>query len=257
MRRTLTFLHLLLVPLFAMAQFEQKISINLSGGVFTTIGAKTWMPDYGSSAEDEQPLQISNYRPGGCTSFGIQYNLNRHLSIQADVGVMYAGQWFYDDYDGHNYTEYRIWDLVDDEILLASGNNEFTLLNIGIGITPKYYLKPGKSVNPYLFWGISMNLTSTTFEDNEWNAYRDLGMLEEGDDVPDRANIESNTGLGLCPGFGLEFNVNDRIGFHVTAGYHYILLNEENFYVPEQNENMNAVTIQAGLKLSFLKSKDI
>ncbi|MCK4749259.1 MAG: hypothetical protein KAT15_19535, partial [Bacteroidales bacterium] len=123
MKRTLTFLSIWLIPVISLAQFEQKISINLSGGMFSTFGTKTFMPDYGTSAEDEQPLQISNYEPGVFTSLGIQYNMNRHLSIQADVGVMYAGKWFYDDYDGHNYTGWAVWDPVTDE-LLAEGFNE-------------------------------------------------------------------------------------------------------------------------------------
>jgi hypothetical protein len=82
-------------------------------------------------------------------------------------------------------------------------------------------------------------------------------MLDPDDSGPDRANIEDNTGLGLYPGIGLELNVSDRIGFHIIAGYYYILLKEDRFYVPEQNENLNAITIQAGIRFSFLKSKDL
>ena len=93
-----------LVPLLVSAQFEQKISITLSGGVFTTIGAKDYMPDYGSSPEDREPFQMSNYLPGFVTTFGIQYNLNRHLSFQVDVSIMYSGGWSYDIGEG-NYTE--------------------------------------------------------------------------------------------------------------------------------------------------------
>ncbi len=74
---------------------------------------------------------------------------------------------------------------------------------------------------------------------------------------PDRAHIENNTGLGINPGLGIEFSINDNIGFHLLTGYYLILLSEENFYVPEQHEHLNAIIFQAGLKLSFLKSKDI
>jgi opacity protein-like surface antigen len=245
------------VPLVISAQFEQKISISISGGAFSTVGTKAYMPDYGSLPEDMEPFQMPNYLTGMAASIGFQFNLNRHLSFQGDLSILYSGSWFYDIGEGVNYTEYRIWDPDNEEILLAKGNNELTLLNVGIGITPKYYLLPGKTLNPYIFSSFSMNLTSTTFDDNEWNAYRDLHMLEPGDDEPDRANIESNTGFGLCPGVGLEFNVSDQIGIHISAGYYYILLKEENFHAPEQNENLNAVTIKAGLRFSFLKSKDI
>lgn len=239
------------------AQFEQKISITLSGGAFSTVGTKTYMPEFYSQPEDREPLQMPNYKPGFVSSLGLQFNLNRHLSFQGDVSILYSGSWFYNVGGGENYTEYRIWNPDNEDILLAKGNNELTLLNVGIGITPKYYLSPGKKVNPYVSCGFSLNLTSTTFDDNAWQAYHDLDMLDPDDSGPDRANIESNTGLGLYPGIGLEFNMNDRIAFLVSAGYYYILLNKEEFYVPEQNENLNAVILQAGLRLSFLKSKDI
>ena len=257
MKRKTLLLLIISVPLLATAQFEQKISLNLSGGAFSNIGPKTWMPEWGSSAEDEEPLQIANYKPGVFITLGLQYNLNRHLSFQADVGMMYSGNWFYDIYDGVNYTEYRIWDPADEDILLEQGHNEFTLRNVGVGLTPKYYLMPGKRMNPFLFGSLSFNFTSTTFDDNEWKAYRDLDMLAPDDSGPDRAFIENNTGMGFYPGIGLEFNVSDKFGFHLTAGYYFILLNETEFLTPEQNENLNAITLQAGVRFSFLKSKDI
>ena len=124
-------------------------------------------------------------------------------------------------------------------------------------MTPKYYLLSGKRFNPYLFLGFNLNFTSTTFDDNEWEAYHDLDMLDPDDSGPDRANIESNTGAGFCPGLGLELSLSDQIGFYIQAGLYYILLNEEQFYVPEQNEDLKAITAQAGLRFSFLKSKDL
>jgi len=255
MKRTPAFFVILLLPFLGFSQFEQKISVNLSGGIFSTIGAKTYMPDYGTSAEDEQPTQLANYKPGLYASLGIQYNLNRHISIQADAGIMHANKWFFDDYDGVNYTHFAVWDDVND-ILLAEGDNEFSLFNIGLGLTPRYYLLPGKKINPFIFAGINMNITSTTFEDNEWKARRDHGMLEVDED-PDRANIENNTGIGFYPGIGLDFSVSDHIGFFLTSGLYYFLTDEENFYTPEQKENFSAITVQAGIKFSFLKSKDI
>jgi opacity protein-like surface antigen len=256
MKPALPFLALLLIPLLVQAQFEQKITITLSGGVFSTFGDATYMPDYGSSAEDEEPRQLSNYKPGVHADIGIQYNLSRHFSIQADAGFMYAGEWFYDIYDGVNYTYFAIWDDVTDE-LLAEGHNELTLTNIGVGLTPKYYLLPGKRVNPFLFGGINLNFTSSTYTDNAWQAYHDLDMLDPDDSGPDRANIESNTGLGLYPGVGLEFNVNDQFGFVLKTGLYFVFLNEGQFYVPEQKENLNAFSIQAGLRFSFVKSKEL
>jgi len=248
---------LLLVPLLAFSQFEQKFSVELSGGVFGTFGAKTWMPDWGSTSEDEEPLQIANYKPGPSGTIGFLYNLNRHFSVQANVGIMYTGNWFYDMYDGVNFTYFAVWDPDNEDILLAEGYRELTLLNISLGIAPRYYLLPGKKVNPYFFTGLSMNITSATHEDNEWQAYHDLGMLEPDDSGPDGPYISNNTGLGINPGVGLELDISDKIGFFVSSGIHFILLKEENFYVPEQSENFKAFVIQGGIRLSFLKSKDI
>jgi opacity protein-like surface antigen len=257
MKQKTVFIFLLLIPAVAMSQFEQKISINLSGGIFTTFGNPVYQPDYWSSPEDDQPRQMANYNPGVHAMLGVQYNVNRHFSVQADVGVMHSGSWFYDIGEGENYYEFRIWDPDNEEEMLASGENELTLLNIGIGLTPKFYLLPGKRFNPFLFAGVSLNFTSTTFDDNQWQAYHDLDMLDPDDSGPDRANIENNTGAGLFPGIGLELALSDRIGFFIMSGASFVLLNEDNFYTPEQKENLNAFTAQAGLKISFLKSKDL
>ena len=90
MKRIPVLFAFLLIPFLAFSQFEQKISVNLSGGIFSTVGAKTYMPDYGTSPEDEQPTQLANYKPGVYASLGIQYNINRHFSIQTDAGIMIA-----------------------------------------------------------------------------------------------------------------------------------------------------------------------
>lgn len=255
--RTFLFLFLIL-PVAAAAQFEQKVSVNLSGGMFTTFGPKTWMPDWGSLDEDREPHQIANFSPGYALSAGVQYNLNRHLSFQVDGGFMYTGKWYYNDYEDHNYTEWAIWhpdELID--TLMAEGNNELTLKNIGFGLTPKYYLLPGKRVNPFVFLGLSVNYTTTTFEDNEWAAYRDLGMLEPDDSGPDGPYMAKNTGVGLNPGVGIDISLHENVAFNLLAGYYFIYLQEKNFYVPEQNENLHALVLQAGIRLSFLKSKNM
>jgi len=82
----------------------------------------------GSLEEDREPRQIANYKPGISATIGIQYNLSRHISIQADAGIMKANKWFYDIYDGHNYTGWAVWDPVTYD-LLAEGENELTMQN--------------------------------------------------------------------------------------------------------------------------------
>ena len=255
MKKQAAFIFFLCLPLLATAQFEQKISINLSGGIFSTFGAKTYMPEWGSSDEDMEPHQIANYRPGVHANLGFQLNINRSFSIQANIGVMYSGSWYYNIYDGVNYTSFAVWDTITDD-LLAEGHNELSILNLGIGVTPKYYLSPGKKLNPYLFGGLTLNITTTEFVHNEWLAIRDAGYLDPDDSGPDRANIEKNIGMGFNTGIGLEYSLNDKVGFYMESGYYLILLKKENFYVPEQKEHFHAITLQAGLRLSFAKSKE-
>jgi hypothetical protein len=257
MKKKTVLLLLLLVPLALHSQFEQKISVNLSGGMFTTMGASVYQPDYWASSEDDIPLQISNYKPGPDAMLGIQYNLNRHFSIQVDVGVLFSGSWYFDVGEDINYTEFWVWDPDDEEILLTSGENELTLKNIGIGITPKYYIRPGKKINPYLFAGISLNFTSTTFEDNYWAALKEFGLLDPPDDPPERANIEKNIGPGFFPGVGLDLALGDRFSLFLLSGIHVVMLKEGNFYTPEQQENLKALSAQAGIRVSFVKSKEL
>lgn len=248
----------LLLPVAAAAQFEQKLSLNLSGGMFTTFGSRTWMPDWGSMDEDREPSQIANFRPGYALSAGIQYNLNRHISLQLNGGVMFTDRWYYNDYEDHNYTEWAIWhpdELID--TLMAEGNNELSLKNIGFGLIPRYYLLPGKRVNPFVFLGLTVNHTSTTFEDNEWEAFRDLGMLDPDDSGPEGPYMGKNTGVGIHPGAGMEISLHDNVSFHLVAGYYFVFLQEKSFYVPEQHEHLHAVVLQAGISLSFLKSRNM
>jgi len=256
MKKKCILLFLLLVPLALHSQFEQKISVSLSGGMFYTMGASTYRPDYWSSPEDDAPLMMSNFKPGADVMLGIQYNLNRHISIQLDGAVHYAGQWYFEE-DGISVLYYNIDDPDNDEISLASGENELMFTNIAIGITPKFYFRPGKRVNPFLFAGINLNLTSTTFKDNEWAALKEHGLLDPPDDPPEQAFDLQNTGPGFFPGIGLDLALGDRLSLFLLSGYRLVLLKEDNFYTPEQHENLNALSVQAGIRVSFIKSKDL
>jgi hypothetical protein len=170
---------------------------------------------------------------------------------------MYSGSWFFDAGGGMNDTEFRIWDPDDDEVLLASGENEFSLKNIGIGIAPEYYLLPGKRVNPFFFAGISVNFTFNHLEDNEWAALKELGLLDPPDDPPERASIESNLGHGFYFGAGVDFSLGDQLSLFLLSTAHLVHLREKNFYTPEQHENLDALCFQGGVRMSLLKSKEL
>lgn len=256
MKKQIIIVIIIFFPFITRAQFEQKLSINLSAGTFKTIGSKTYLPEWASSQEESEPLQMPNFRPGVLGIAGIQFNLNRHLSLSADLGLMYSGQWYYNVYDNVNYLDFAIYDSITDE-LLADGSDELTLLNISIGFTPKYYLFPGKKINPYIFAGLTLNYTKSDFTDNQWQAYHDLNMLDPDDTGPCSPYLENSFGLGFYPGLGGEYNLSDNIGFFISMGYHLILLKKENFKSPEQEENLNFIDFHAGVRFSFLKSKNL
>ena len=256
MKKHILFLLFAISPLIVCAQFENKLSINLSAGTFKTIGSKTYLPEWASSQDESEPLQMPNFRPGILGNAAIQFNLNRHLSLSADLGLIYSGQWYYNIYDNVNYLDYAIWDSITDE-LLADGSDEMTLLNLSIGFAPKYYLLPGKKINPFILLGLSLNYTKSDFTDNQWQAYHDLNMLDPDDSGPCSPYLENSFGVGFHPGLGGEYNLSDNIGFFISMGYHLILLSKEKFKSPEQEENLNFIDLHAGVRFSFLKSKNL
>ena len=245
-----------LIPLLLNAQFEQKMSFNISGGIFKTIGTKTYIPGWASDPDEWEPYQMPNYRPGINVNGTLQLNINRHLSLGLDVGYINSGSWYYNSGENVNFLYYSVYDTIEDE-LLAEGENELNLTNISIGLVPKYYFYPWEKLSFFLFAGFNINFTTAEYQDNEWLADREFGMLDPDDTEPWEPYLEKNTGLGVVSGFGVEYDLNDKIGFYLTAGYHCIFLDEKNFKTPEQVENFQALNFQAGIRLSFLKSKKL
>lgn len=256
MKKLIVITGILLFPLSLNAQFEQKVSFNISAGIFKSIGTKTYTPQWASSGDEYEPFQMPSYRPGVYINGAFQFNINRHLSLEASIGYMYSSSWFYDMYENTNYLYYSVYDTIND-ILLAEGENELNFSNLSVGLAPKYYLFPGKKFNPYLFVGININFTKAEYTDNNWQALKDLDMLDPDDTGPDNPFLEKNTGIGLNPGLGVEYSLNDKIGFFLSAGYYFILLDKSNFKTPEQVENFNSLFFQAGIRFSFLKSKEL
>ena len=247
---------ILLMALLLNAQFEQKMSFSLSAGAFKTIGTKTYIPEWASAPDEWEPYQMPNYKPGVFINGAIQLNISRHFSLGLEVEYMHAGSWFYDAYDGVNYLNYGVYDTVSEE-LLAEGENELNLTNLSIGLVPKYYFYPWEKISLYIFSGLNINFTKAEYQDNEWQADKEYGMLDPDDTGPYHPYLEKNTGLGVVAGLGVEYDLNDKIGFYLSAGYHYILLDEKNFKTPEQVEHLQALFLHAGIRLSFLKSKKL
>lgn len=246
MKKNLLLIPFLLLTISAAAQFEQKVSINISLGSFKTFGKAFGVYD---------PMQMPNYKPGLMAEAGLQFNLNRRLSIMTNAGLMYSGGWSY--IMGENdYMHFAIYDTITEEIL-AEGYNKLDFLNFSFGIIPKYYLIPGKKWNPYLFAGVNINYTHANYTDNWWKTSNELDMLPPDDSGPYNPFLENNFGIGFIPGIGIEYSPGDKFGITFTTGYTLILLNEKNIKSEHMVENFNAFFLQAGIRLSFLKSKDL
>ncbi|MCK4745445.1 MAG: hypothetical protein KAT15_00340, partial [Bacteroidales bacterium] len=162
-------------------QFEQKLSLNLSAGAFNTVGAAGYQPDYVSDVDE--PTLMPNFKPGLSLSGGLQYNLNRHFSIGASLGVMISSGWYYDYSNSYsepfNYLYYEIYTDTVSYIAEVMGENEMLLTTIYFGFSPRYYFLPGKKLNPYLYAGFNISFLDVFFQDNEYEAYQEQGRLEE------------------------------------------------------------------------------
>jgi opacity protein-like surface antigen len=247
---------ILLVSLLLNAQFEQKMSLSLSAGVFKTVGTKTFTPQWATGSEDFETYQMPNYRPGISVNGVLQLNISRHFSLGLDAGYMHSGSWFYKTPEGDNLLHYSMCDTITDEIL-AEGENELNLTNISIGLIPKYYFYPRENLSLFLFAGLNINFTKAEYQDNEWQDSKKLGLLDPDDTGPWDPYLENNTGLGASTGFGAEYDLSDNIGFYFSAGYQFISLDEKNFKTADQAENFHTLNFQAGIRLSFLKSKKL
>jgi opacity protein-like surface antigen len=247
---------IMLIPFLLNAQFEQKISFSLSAGVFKTIGTKTYIPEWASDPDESEPYQMPNYRPGINVNGTLQLNINRHFSLGIDVGYKHSGSWIYRNNENVNYLYYSVYDTIEDE-LLAEGENELNITNISIGLVPRYYLYPWEKFSFFLFAGVNINFSKAEYKDNEWETNNELGRLDPDDTGPWNPYLEKNSGFGLVSGIGAEYDLSDKIGFYLSAGYHIVFLDEGNFKSHEQVENFQSLNFQAGVRLSFLKSKKL
>ena len=245
-KRLLLFL-VIFSPFVANAQFEQKVSLNFAAGAFKTFGTKLGV---------NEPMQMPNYKTGFSASGGAQFKLSNRFSLSVDLGFMVSERWDYHTGDDNNYLHWSINDPITSE-LIAEGENYLDIFNYSIDIKPIYYLNQPKKLNFFLYTGISFNSTTAYYEDTQWAKLSELGMLPADDTGPYNDNLEKNIGLGLNPGLGLEFFPKERVGFNLTTGYYFMLLNKKNFKNSEREENFNAVIIQAGLRFYFIKSKDL
>jgi|WetSurMetagenome_2_1015567.scaffolds.fasta_scaffold39326_2 hypothetical protein len=230
------------------AQFDQKLSVDLAAGSFKTFGRKF--------TEYTGPLQMPNYKMGFSGSAGFQIRIGDHFSLAADFGIMITNRWNYRTPDKSNWLYWSIDDTITGA-RIQDGEDYMDLHNFSVSLRPKYYLLPGKKWNPYLFAGLNINWTQAYFENTEWEAKRQLGWPGINDPIPASDILEESFGIGFNPGAGLEYSPNDRLHFYFESGYYLILLEKGGFKDPSREENLNAVLLQLGCRFNFMKSKEL
>ena len=242
-------------------QFEQKLSLNLSAGAFKTIGSSDYLPEDVSHDDAYEPTLMPNFNIGFSFSTGLQYNFNRHLSIEANFGMSSSSSWYFDFSDDNsspfNYLYYEIYTDTVNYIVQASGENELFLTTIYFGLAPRYYFMPGKKLNPYLFAGFNITYLDVHFQNNEYEAYEDLGREDEYESNPDEHWHDYSTDMGFYGGIGAEYALGDQLGLFLQARYHFVPLSESDFSEQPNYFDYHSMELHMGIRFSFLKSKDL
>ncbi|MCF8380780.1 MAG: outer membrane beta-barrel protein [Bacteroidales bacterium] len=246
MKTILLITALFFIPILASAQFDQKMSLNFSVGGFETIGKK-----YG----EIDVYQMPNYKIGPAFNLGIQFQLNNRLSLLAEAGFMFSHSWNYSDQNG-DWIYWTIEDSISGEEI-ENGENYLEISNYSFSLKPLYYLNPDSKFSPYLFAGISFNYTTAYYEDTYWNALNEMNLLAQDDTEPYIPFLEKNTGLGVNPGFGLEYSPGKQFHFYFSSSYYFMPLQSKNFKYPEAKENFHALVFQFGTRYNFIKTKDL
>ena len=248
MKIRLLFFICLFIQLSLEAQYNQKVSINIDAGIFKTFGKKY--------TEYTGPLQMPNYKTGIEGNIGAQLKLSKHLALSADFGIMITSRWNYKTPDNDNYLYWSVDDTISG-LVLEEGENYLDLYNYSLSLKPKYYFFIEKKWNPYFLTGININWTRCWFENNYWSALQKWDQLGPDDTEPWNDYLEESFSIGFYPGFGVELSPSSMMNIYIEAGYYFITLDQNKFKDPVMAENFNAIIFQAGLRLFFIKSKDL
>jgi hypothetical protein len=248
MKNVTTILLVILLPVFAHAQFDQKVSIKVALGPFKTFGKKY--------IDETGPLQFPNYKTGFDGTIGTQIRINKQFYLSADFSAMITNRWNYSTPDNDNWNYWIIEDTTTWQVL-AEGENYLDMHNYALSVRPVYYLLPDKKWKPYIFAGITANWTRCWFENSYWQAMKDLGFLEADETEQWNDNLEESFGFGFNPGFGFEYSTGKMLNWFIETGYYFIALDETKFTDQLRVENYNAFILQAGLRFFIIKSKDL
>lgn len=256
------------------AQFENKVTFNFSLGAIQPIGAKEYIYQSNNLHYENtflMPYLFSNYKQGFTFTGGVQFNINRFFSVGTGIGVERIGNWeFTESYtwnDERIERDFLSWTITSGETLLEEGVNELSLYNLSIGVFPRINLAYGKKVNPYVFAEITFNYTDINYLNKQRVAWIDLGETVGDYDewyssltspAAFKNTPQSSFGVGLYPGMGIDFNISQNLGIFLQGGYSFISINKSD--LEEANlepENFKTIKVELGVKVSFLRSKDI
>jgi hypothetical protein len=246
MKRFIFLVPLLLITIDVYSQFEQKIGLNFSTGVFKTFGKK--LGEY-------EPMQMPNYKIGFSANAGMQFRISERFFISAELGIMITQNWNYSTGNNNNYMYWSFLDSVSGNTI--EGEDYLDLHNYSIGVKPKFYLAHAKKWTPYIYTGITVNITLAWYENSLWATQNEYNMLPPDDTGPYNGNLERNFGIGLNPGFGMEYSPSDKIHIYLEPGCYFIKLNKKNFKEPSRVENFKAFQLHLGLRYNFIKSKEL
>jgi opacity protein-like surface antigen len=115
---------------------------------------------------------------------------------------------------------------------------EGTFNNFGISLCPKVRFFPSKKINPYIFAGGSMNYIKYSWVSNE---------------TPH--DYKAPVNFGYTGGAGIDFKLSDRFALFVQGGYNSVFFSQSD--PVEFKMNINSIYGEAGLHVSFFKSKSL
>ncbi|HOP03582.1 MAG TPA: outer membrane beta-barrel protein [Tenuifilaceae bacterium] len=256
------------------AQFENKVTFNFSLGAIQPIGIQEYIYQSDNLHYENtflMPYLFSNYKQGFTFTGSAQFNINRFFSVGTGIGVERIGNWEYTEAytwnDERKERDFLSWTITSGETLLDKGTNELNLYNLSIGVFPRINLAYGKKVNPYIFTEITFNYTDINYVNNQRISWIDLGGTEEDYDewysslttpAAFKNTPQSSFGVGLYPGLGIDFNISQNLGIFIQGGYSFISINKSDLEDANlEAENFKTIKAELGVKVSFLRSKDI
>jgi hypothetical protein len=224
--------------------------------LFIPVAAFPQFDTFGNKIGEYDPRQMPNYQTGFSARGGVQFRISAHWALAAEAGFMVTRRWYYSYSGESNYLDWIMEDTVTGG-LIAKGTNNLDLYNYSFGLRPVCYLFKSSRWNPYLFAGIHCDYTTCHFEDTQWTEHYNRGLLPPDDTGPYNPFLESNLGIGVNPGLGIEYSAGSWIHLFLDAGYYFVALQGNNFKSPEMEEHLNAVTFHFGGRFFFIKTKDL